>query len=186
MVAVVNIVGSGNLCKEMSLEAIADDLDIYKYQYDPSSHPGLYLNFGSELPTATIYRTGRYHITGASSTDELHSTHRQLLDVLEGLGITFDREICLNTFSIKNIVSTASYTTNLNLSALMVALGLEHTEYEPEQFPGLIYRLDDPSAVIIIFASGKLVITGVTTIDAARDAFETLSEQLDAHLDTSG
>jgi transcription initiation factor TFIID TATA-box-binding protein len=40
------------------------------------------------------------------------------------------------------------------------AFTLGKTMYEPEQFPGLIYRMDEPKVVILLFASGKLVCTG--------------------------
>jgi transcription initiation factor TFIID TATA-box-binding protein len=55
-------------------------------------------------------------------------------------------------------VASADLKTDLNLNA--VALGLENIEYEPEQFPGLIYRIKQPKVVVLIFSSGKLVIKG--------------------------
>ncbi len=66
----------------------------------------------------------------------------------------------------------------LNLDA--VALELENTEYEPEQFPGLVYRLQDPKVVLLLFGSGKVVCTGAKTKDDAKlgveRAYDRLSE----------
>jgi transcription initiation factor TFIID TATA-box-binding protein len=180
MVTVVNIVGSGTLNVELDLVAIENAIEANTTRYDPDTYPGLYLNFTTDSPTITLYRTGSYHISGATTSDELHITHTRLLDTIENLGIKIDRDACEDAFSIRNIVCTAEYPEHLNLNALAIGLGLEHTEYEPEQFPGLVYRLDNPPAVILLFSSGKLVITGTTSLDIANTAYQTLSEQLDA------
>ena len=75
---------------------------------------------------------------------------------------TVDTEIP-HEFEIKiqNIVASANLESTLNLEA--VALELEDTEYEPEQFPGLVYRLSDPKVVLLLFGSGKVVCTGAKT-----------------------
>ena len=59
---------------------------------------------------------------------------------------------------VQNIVSSADLDASLNLNA--IAIGFEHVEYEPEQFPGLVYQLDDPEVVVLLFGGGMLVITG--------------------------
>ncbi|MHC1574993.1 MAG: TATA-box-binding protein, partial [Candidatus Methanogasteraceae archaeon] len=62
-----------------------------------------------------------------------------------------------------NIVAGASLDTELDLDAIAIGLGFENIEYEPEVFPGLVYRIKDPKVVVLIFRSGKLVITGAKT-----------------------
>ncbi len=64
----------------------------------------------------------------------------------------------------------------LNLEA--VALELENTEYEPEQFPGLVYRLGDPKVVLLLFGSGKVVCTGAKTAEQAQLGVEKTKERL--------
>jgi transcription initiation factor TFIID TATA-box-binding protein len=61
---------------------------------------------------------------------------------------------------VQNIVASADLKTRLNINAIDLGLGLENVEYEPEQFPGLVYRIKQPKVVVLIFSSGKLVITG--------------------------
>ena len=56
---------------------------------------------------------------------------------------------------------------------------MENTEYEPEQFPGLIYRMEDPKVVILLFASGKLVCTGATKEEDVYDAVTKLHKELE-------
>ncbi len=72
----------------------------------------------------------------------------------------------------------------VNLEALAIALGLEHTEYEPEQFPGLIYRPTQYEVTLLIFASGKIIIGGTTDRQHAKSAIQHLQEEL-SFLDTA-
>ena len=81
-------------------------------------------------------------------------------------------------FSIQNYVCTGELGENLNLNALGIALGLEKTEYEPEQFPGLIYRPEDSEGVVLLFASGRVVITGCRSVENANSIFSELSKTL--------
>lgn len=79
---------------------------------------------------------------------------------------------------VQNIVSSASLKQSLNLNAIAIGLGLEQIEYEPEQFPGLVYRLDDPDVVVLLFGSGKLVITGAQDADDAQHALAHVEDRL--------
>ena len=81
---------------------------------------------------------------------------------------------------VQNIVASANLEKTLNLEA--VALDLENTEYEPEQFPGLVYRLGEPKVVLLLFGSGKVVCTGAKTIADAQLGVEKTKERL-AELD---
>ena len=90
-----------------------------------------------------------------------------------GIPIGDDPEI-----TVQNIVSSADLGYSLNLNALAIGLGLEDVEYEPEQFPGLVYRMDDPEVVILLFGSGKIVITGGKTPDDATVGVEKMTEQI--------
>jgi transcription initiation factor TFIID TATA-box-binding protein len=80
--------------------------------------------------------------------------------------------------TVQNIVANGDLKEELNLQAIAIGLGLETVEYEPEQFPGLIYRLDKPDVVVLLFGSGKLVITGGKTLDEVDAAVETVTSQL--------
>jgi len=81
---------------------------------------------------------------------------------------------------MQNYVCTGELDQVQNLNALAIGLGLDYTEYEPEQFPGLVFRPDDHPVVILIFASGKVVVTGAKDIDAAEEAAQSLKKYLDA------
>ncbi|MFB6308508.1 MAG: TATA-box-binding protein, partial [Haloarculaceae archaeon] len=80
---------------------------------------------------------------------------------------------------VQNIVTSADLGRNLNLNAIAIGLGLENIEYEPEQFPGLVYRLDEPDVVALLFGSGKLVITGGKQPDDAKEAVDKIVSRLE-------
>jgi transcription initiation factor TFIID TATA-box-binding protein len=66
----------------------------------------------------------------------------------------------------------------LNLNAVAIGLGLEQVEYEPEQFPGLIFRVDDPDVVALLFGSGRIVVTGAKSPEDGRNGMKTITTQL--------
>ncbi|MCK5233285.1 MAG: TATA-box-binding protein, partial [Candidatus Aenigmarchaeota archaeon] len=78
-----------------------------------------------------------------------------LVERIKELGIEINK---VNDIKIQNIVASAYVGTELNLN--QIAFELEGTEYEPEQFPGLVYRLDYPKTVFLLFSSGKVICTG--------------------------
>jgi len=175
MVKIVNVVGSGSLDVEFDLERVAADIGSTA-EYDPDKYPGMYLRFGEDDPLITVYRTGKYIVTGADSENEAHTIRERLLDLLA------DNEMIPTAedewFRIQNLVCTAELEESLNLNALAIGLGLENTEYEPEQFPGLIYRPSGADSVVLLFASGRIVITGSPDLDAAEQTFAALQDEV--------
>jgi transcription initiation factor TFIID TATA-box-binding protein len=81
---------------------------------------------------------------------------------------------------VQNIVATSDLGAKINLNAIAISLGLEKVEYEPEQFPGLVYRLDVPKVVVLLFGSGKLVCTGARKPEDVTAAVEKITEELKA------
>lgn len=173
---IVNVVGSGSLHGEFDLGIVSDDFgDIA--EYDPEQYPGMYLRLDDDSPLITLYRTGKYIVTGASSAEDAYSMRGRFLSELSSRGMIDQEED--KWFKIQNIVFTAELNRSINLSALIVSLGFETTEYEPEQFPGLIYRPIEIDVVILIFSSGRVVLTGNTDPDKVNEALENLVEELD-------
>ena len=82
------------------------------------------------------------------------------------------------TAEIKNIVATAELDSLLPLEAIAIGLGLEQTEYEPEQFPALIYRGGE--SALLVFSSGKIVCMGLTDLDQISSAIDGITEQIEA------
>jgi len=175
MVEIVNVVASGSLGVELDLEAIAGDLDDI-VDYNPDKYSGAYFRFGDSAPLITLYRTGKYIVTGANSEEEAHTTREDFLNTLTDHGILTSAKD--EWFRVQNYVCMSEVGENLNLSALAIGLGLEVTEYEPEQFPGLVYRPPDQDCVLLVFGSGKVIITGAKSIPAADEAFDSLRKHV--------
>jgi transcription initiation factor TFIID TATA-box-binding protein len=94
---------------------------------------------------------------------------------LASAGVDIDGE---PDITVQNIVFSANLETVLNLSSLAIGLGLENIEYEPEVFPGLVYRIDPPKVVVLMFSSGILVITGGKKPQDAEAALEHIVSEL--------
>ena len=171
----MNAVGSGSFDKELDLSVVAEDLGSVA-DFDEERYPGMYVRLSEDSPLATIYRTGKFIITGADSIDELYDIKESLLSLLVEPGIIHEGD--LEWFKVQNLVCTTVLSDDLNLNALAIGLGLEQTEYEPEQFPGLIYRNPDFECVVLIFSTGKAVITGSSHLEEAEAAADFLEEEL--------
>jgi transcription initiation factor TFIID TATA-box-binding protein len=175
-VEIANIVGSGDLGIELDIEALEADLSTPYLEYDPSNYHGLYVRLEEGGPLITVYQSGKYIISGCSSKESLYETNKEFLGMLADLGGI--EEDAQTGFSVENVVCTAMLEELVSLNALAIGLGLEVTEYEPEQFPGLVYRPEEVGAVLLVFANGKLVITGAKDIETAETAYKHLQEKV--------
>jgi len=81
---------------------------------------------------------------------------------------------------VQNIVASSDLESEINLNSIAISLGLEKVEYEPEQFPGLVYRLSEPKVVVLLFGSGKLVCTGAKKPQDVERAVEKIANELNA------
>lgn len=172
-VKIQNVVGSTGIDQELALEQLAKDLK--GSDYNPDNFPGLIYRLQDPKATTLIFRSGKIVCTGSQSVELLTEAINIVFGELSQLGIPVPDT---PDITIQNIVSGADLGEALNLNALAIGLGLESVEYEPEQFPGLVYRLDEPSVVILLFGSGKLVITGAKTYEEAVEGVEVVAERV--------
>lgn len=172
---VVNVVGTGQLPTELAIEPLKEDLDGHAFEND-SPQPGLHLQFEEDGPMTTFYRSGKY-IIRSPSVEILTETEAAVRDEISRLGI-LDRDYETG-FAIQNVVANGAIDVEqVNLRSITIALGLEHTEYEPEQFPALTYRKPEYPCTFLLFSNGKVVIAGADTVDGAESAFESFVEEL--------
>lgn len=168
-----NVVASSEVDQELDLAALASDLVA---QYDPNQFPGLVYRIQEPRAAALIFRSGKLVVTGARSLAAVETAMETTFDAIEELGIPVPH---VPDFTVQNIVTSGSLGQHLNLSAIAVGLGLEDIEYEPEQFPGLIYRAPDLGTVTLLFGSGNIVITGGTHPTDAEETITFVWQQLD-------
>jgi transcription initiation factor TFIID TATA-box-binding protein len=172
-IAIENVVAATALEQELDLDALGADLE--GSDYDPDHFSGVVYRLQDPSVTTLLFRSGQIVCTGARSEADIDAALTRLFGKLDGLGITVPDT---PTFEIQNMVASADLGHRLNLNAIAIGLGLESIEYEPEQFPGLVYRLDEPAVVVLLFGSGKLVITGTTTEAEIEQALETVNSRL--------
>ena len=172
-IEIQNVVGSTGIDQELDLEALS--MDLSGANYDEENFPGLVLRMNDPKATALIFRSGKIVCTGANSIATLEEAVGIVFERLGDLGIPVPDTPDL---TIQNIVSGADLGSQLNLNAIAIGLGMEAVEYEPEQFPGLVYRMEDPNVVVLMFGSGKLVITGGKTPEDAERGVEAVAGKL--------
>jgi len=111
--------------------------------------------------------------TGTKSIEQVKEVIANVIKVIRKIGVKVTEKPKIN---VQNIVGSGSINMILNLNLL--ALELENTEYEPEQFPGLVYKLSEPNATFLLFSNGKLVCTGTKNRQELDDAKKKLLKNL--------
>ncbi len=118
--------------------------------------------------TATlIFSSGKMVCTGAKSEAEVKKAVSSIIKLLKQHGIEIKNEPIVE---VQNIVASANLRASVDLER--AAFLLENAMYEPEQFPGLIYRMSEPKVVLLIFSSGKVVCTGAKKEEEVKEAVE--------------
>lgn len=179
MVESVNLVAGGSLNCEVDIQTLHGELsgkDNINADFTDEDRWQLVIEF-DEGGKVLLYRTGSYIIRGGSNVEALEETKRLWFGLIKQENIVKDTSTV--DYSLQNIVFSGDLNQEVDLAVLSVQLGINNTEYEPEQFPGLIYRPDGFSTVILIFSSGKTVITGGTKESEAEEVMRRVQAQLD-------
>jgi transcription initiation factor TFIID TATA-box-binding protein len=111
----------------------------------------------------------------------MDDNNTRVIDTSDGIRAATDEEVKEEDSRIRGIREgepLAALPRKLNLNNLTFHLPFDKVEYEPEQFPGLIYRLDYPKVVCLIFSSGKMVITGARTKSDFFEAVQFIQDEL--------
>lgn len=170
-ISVVNIVVSASLGHDIPLEKMAATLS--NTEYNPEQFPGLVIRIKEPKTSALIFSSGKIVCTGARSMDKVHESIKKIIKSLEKINVKIK---AYPEVHIQNIVAAGSVGMDLNLNVL--AMKLDNTEYEPEQFPGLVYKLPDQKATFLLFSNGKVVCTGTKSEEEVNKALDKLIENL--------
>jgi transcription initiation factor TFIID TATA-box-binding protein len=167
-----NVVASVSFGQPINLQQIATLLgDMVEYR--PEQFPGLVFRLNKPKTATLIFSSGKMVCTGARSEKEVYKAISIIIDKLKARGIKLPPN---PRIQIQNIVASAKIFAEVNLEK--AALILENTMYEPEQFPGLIYRSEDPRVVMLIFSSGNIVCTGAKKESDVKIAVEKTYKKL--------
>ncbi len=168
-----NVVASATLKQHMDLNAIVRIFPGVDYR--PEQFPGLVYRLKKPKTANLIFSTGKMVCAGSKSEREARKAVLTVVEELKKGGIVI---LGRPEIEIQNIVASCGLGGHIDLEK--VVYGLKKTMYEPEQFPGLIYRMDDPKVVILIFASGKLVCTGAKKEIMVHTAVNKLQQLLES------
>ena len=150
---VVNVVASASLDQKIDL---LDILKVFRnVEYRPKQFPGLVFRLKRPKTATLIFGSGKMVCTGAKSEKMARRAVNKVVRELKNNGIII---LGKPKIVIQNMVASANLHGSIDLET--AADILENIMYEPEQFPGLIYRMAEPKTVLLLFASGKLVCTG--------------------------
>ncbi len=172
-ITIQNIVASTIFSEKLDLDVIAQSLE--EAEYEPEQFPGLVYRLNEPKTATLLFRSGKANCTGAKNVEDVRKTIKIIADKLEKIGVKVYKN---PEMVIQNIVATSDLEGELNLSEVAMGLGLENVEYEPEQFPGLVYRLKEPKVVMLLFGSGKIVCAGARKTEEVEIAVNKLSKEL--------
>ena len=170
-IKIENVVASTSLGVDIPLEAIVSKLE--GTEYEPEQFPGLVYRLKKPKAAALIFGSGKIVCTGARSIEDVNIVFKKIVETIESSGIKVPKNYKIQ---IENIVASAKLESTINLDT--VAFELENSEYEPEQFPGLVYRLDQPKVAFLLFGSGKVVCTGARKVEDVNVAIKKVSKKL--------
>lgn len=168
-----NVVASTAIRREFHLEELADDLS--GSAYNTEHFPGLVFRIQSRKAATLIFQSGKAVCTVAKNVESVNRAMAIIFDELRDLRLEIDAD---PEITIQKVILSGDLGQQLNLNATAIRLGLKDIEYEPEQLPGLVYWLAAPDVVILLFGSGKAVITGSTSVDDAEVALDTVQSRL--------
>ncbi|NWI30779.1 TBPL2 protein, partial [Sula dactylatra] len=162
-----NIVSTVNLACKLDLKNIA--LHARNAEYNPKRFAAVIMRIREPQTTALIFSSGKMVCTGAKSEEQSRLAARKYARVVQKLG--FPAKFL--DFKIQNMVGSCDVRFPIRLEGLVLT-HQQFSSYEPELFPGLIYRMVKPRIVLLIFVSGKVVLTGAKERSEIYEAFENI------------
>lgn len=165
-----------NVVATVKLE-ISERLDLVKIarkapetEYNPEKFPGLILRIEKPKASFLIFSTGSMVITGLKNVLLAEKAVKNVLEMLKKFGLKLPEP----KIKIENLVASGNLHTSIDLNKAVIFM--ESVMYEPEVFPGLIYYMQDPRAVFLIFSTGKIVCTGVKDEESVKEAILKLNK----------
>ena len=172
-IKVENIVASTAFADKLDLDLILQSFE--DAEYEPEQFPGLVYKLSNPKTATLLFKSGKANCTGAKNIEDVHKSVNIIAEKLRKLGVDVYKDL---EIVVQNIVAVGDLKGELNLTETAMGLGLENIEYEPEQFPGMVYRIKEPKVAMLLFSSGKIVCTGARKVSDISIAAEKLSEKL--------
>ncbi len=168
-----NIVASGVIAEAIDLAEISEKID--GCELNKKRFPGAVYRIDNPKMASLIFSSGKVVLTGIRNEAALDEGLAKVLASLKEAGV---KVLDVPRVAVTNIVCSYDIGRFINLNRVVATLSLEAIEYEPEQFPGLVYRIKDPKIVALLFSSGKIILTGGKNLDDVRRGLDFLEESL--------
>jgi transcription initiation factor TFIID TATA-box-binding protein len=172
-IRIENIVASSKIASKLSIKQLSTKLK--GTSYNPEEFTGLTIKFKDPNVAVLLLPNGKAVSTGAKNLDQVNNSIKKVSNRLKKAGVTIRKK---QETEVQNIIVTTNLKKELHLSSIAKGLLLENTNYEPDQFPGLIYKIENSSAIVIIFSSGKLVCTGSKSLEEATKTVGMMKDKL--------
>jgi transcription initiation factor TFIID TATA-box-binding protein len=155
-----------SLTEKMDLNSVAQKFE--DVEYNPERFPGLIMRLDKPKATVLVFSTGKMVITGLRVAADADKVVDKVIKRIQKCKIS----IANPEIIVQNIVASGDLNCAIDLN--MAAVVMEYTMYEPEVFPGLIFRMQEPYAVFLIFSTGKIVCTGAKTEEKVKESIKKL------------
>jgi len=159
-----------DITEKMDLRMIAQKYD--DVEYNPERFPGLIMRIEKPKATILVFSTGKMVVTGLRDAIEAPEVVDKVIKRIQKCKVS----IANPDIIIQNIVASGDLKCSIDLN--MAAVVMEYSMYEPEVFPGLIYRMQDPHTVFLIFSTGRIVCTGAKTREVVQAAVGKLYKEV--------
>ncbi len=160
-----------NMSCRLELDKIAQQ--VRNAEYNPKRFQAVIMRIREPRTTALIFSSGKMIVTGARSEEDAMNAGKKYTAIIQKVGFA----VMFAEFKVQNITASCDCGFPIRIEALCYA-NAQHSTYEPELFPGLVYRMPDPKVVLLIFVSGKVVLTGARSIEALTLAFSKMYGKL--------
>jgi len=173
-IKVENVVAFAVLGKKITLNKLVEKME--NTEYEPEQFPGLVYRIKDPRAAALIFSSGKIVCTGAKSISMAKEAMKKIVNDIRKTGTSMPRKFKIN---IENIVASTKIEVKPKLMLDEIAISLEEVEYEPEQFPGLVYRMKSPRTAFLLFGSGKIICTGGRNLEDINTALNNFKKRLE-------
>jgi transcription initiation factor TFIID TATA-box-binding protein len=170
-----NIVSTVNMAKKLNLRQIAQSAR--NAEYNPKRFAAVIMRIRDPRTTALIFESGKMVCTGAKTEDDSKKAAKRYAKAIKKIGYP---DLKFQDFKIQNIVGSCDVQFPILLERLTESAHSIYCHYEPEIFPGLIYRMTQPKIVLLIFVSGKIVLTGARKKEDLYEGFKRMYPVLES------
>ncbi len=172
-IKIENIVANAQISQGFNIENLVEKIS--EFLYNPDDFLGVTFKPDDPKTVILILPSGKAICTGAINIEEVEVSIKKVTEKIINVGIEVNTNPRIET---QNIIVSTDLNKELDLNSISKGLLLKNVNYEPDQFPGLIYNMDDIGVILLIFSSGKIVCTGAKSFDDASKGIEMIKEKL--------